>query len=232
MRIISDKHDYYDCIQATGQDLDLVYVRKEEEVEIGRDYPFPVLKLGHTRGADARIYRGVIGFCGKIYPFLEIELEYGAKSHFCYNLDDVDALFKNHCKKKQIKYYFKTDNRKYRHFEFRPFHRRKSFEKFFNEYVPIQENFEDLFRLRKSPIFTTQYRERVHTSYTITFNTILKDYEFFRIFDTYTAYQEISMYLGGVLGVNTKPIPEVSDKDLASAKGFTKWSFRTPPKGK
>jgi hypothetical protein len=33
MRIISDFHDYYDAVQATGQDQTLVCLRKPEEVE-------------------------------------------------------------------------------------------------------------------------------------------------------------------------------------------------------
>jgi hypothetical protein len=43
MRILSDFHDYYDAVQATGQDQTLIYSRKREEVELA-EYPFPVLQ--------------------------------------------------------------------------------------------------------------------------------------------------------------------------------------------
>jgi hypothetical protein len=45
----------------------------------------------------------------------------------------------------------------------------------------------------------------------------------------YTAYQGLQMYFGAMAQPN-RPIPEVSDKDMVSIKGFDKWSFRKPPK--
>jgi hypothetical protein len=73
MRIISDFHDYYDAVQATGQDQTLVYYRKPEEVEI-REYPLPV--LSHYLWADEASYpkvrQPIVGFCGKIYPVLAL----------------------------------------------------------------------------------------------------------------------------------------------------------------
>ena len=47
--------------------------------------------------------------------------------------------------------------------------------------------------------------------------------------DTFTAYQELQMYFGALAQPN-KPIPNVSDKDMVSIKGFDKWSFRKRPK--
>lgn len=57
----------------------------------------------------------------------------------------------------------------------------------------------------------------------------LKDYEFFRLKDPYTDFQEIQMYLGSVLSNNQEKIPKIDDKTLAQAKGFDKWSFRKEP---
>jgi hypothetical protein len=60
----------------------------------------------------------------------------------------------------------------------------------------------------------------------------LKDVEFFRVFDPHTTYQEIFMYISGVLGGNMKEIPEMSDDDMRDSKGFDKWSFRKEPSSK
>jgi hypothetical protein len=60
------------------------------------------------------------------------------------------------------------------------------------------------------------------------YNGSLKELEFFRLLDTYTAFQEIAMFLGG-LAVPLKEIPEVPDKIMVGVKGFDQWSFRTPP---
>ena len=46
-----------------------------------------------------------------------------------------------------------------------------------------------------------------------------------RIKDPYTAYQELSMYLGNMAFPN-KPIPTISDEVMAEIKGFNKFSFR------
>ena len=54
MRIISDFHDYYDAVQAAGQDQTLIYFRKREE-EIVSDYSLPVIEwsvwLRDSRGS-------------------------------------------------------------------------------------------------------------------------------------------------------------------------------------
>ena len=73
-----------------------------------------------------------------------------------------------------------------------------------------------------------QRRWRWKTQAKIVYNACLKDLEFFRLFDTYTAFQEISMFLGG-LAVPLKEIPHVPDKIMVGAKGFDQWSFRKPP---
>jgi len=60
------------------------------------------------------------------------------------------------------------------------------------------------------------------------YNECLKGLDFFKVIDTYTAFQELQMFLGGMARPN-KPIPQVPDKDMVSIKGFDKWSFRKPP---
>ena len=47
---------------------------------------------------------------------------------------------------------------------------------------------------------------------------------FFRLFDTYTAFEEIAMFLGG-LAVPLKEIPEVPDKIMVGIKGFDQWKL-------
>ena len=47
--------------------------------------------------------------------------------------------------------------------------------------------------------------------------------------DTFTAFQEIQMYISGVLGTGEKEIIEVEDKYKIPQHGFNKWSFRREP---
>lgn len=61
------------------------------------------------------------------------------------------------------------------------------------------------------------------------FNDCLKKYGFARKFDPYTAYQELSMYVGGVLRGPSVEMVQIKDEDKVKAKGFNKWSFRREP---
>lgn len=59
----------------------------------------------------------------------------------------------------------------------------------------------------------------------ITENPCLKDMNFQKVIDPFTAYQELDMWIGGVIGQNPQP-DEVSDSVKIQQHGFDKWSFR------
>ena len=94
----------------------------------------------------------------------------------------------------------------------------------------------DLFRELDTPCFiydsdygrnnidTKAYFNNSHPRFII--NPILKDYAFYKILDSFQAFQEISMFLGGVLGNHEKEIVVVDDKYKIEQHGFDKWSFR------
>jgi hypothetical protein len=55
----------------------------------------------------------------------------------------------------------------------------------------------------------------------------LGEYDFQRAIDPYTVFQEISMFVGGVLPRNPNPMVEITDQKVKAEKhGFDKWSFR------
>lgn len=55
----------------------------------------------------------------------------------------------------------------------------------------------------------------------------LKEYDFPRAMDPYALFQELSMFVGGVLPRNPNPMVEITDDRIKVAKhGFDKWSFR------
>lgn len=96
-------------------------------------------------------------------------------------------------------------------------------------------DFLDIFRKYHTPIFVFDSDYNV-TSIPISrygggnskffINPILKDYEFYKVFDSFQAFQEIQMFMTGVLGSNEKNIVEVEDKYKITQHGFDKWSFR------
>jgi hypothetical protein len=61
-------------------------------------------------------------------------------------------------------------------------------------------------------------------------NPRLKDWGFQSIKDPVTAFQDIFMYISGVLGIPDPAMIKISDKELAKKKGHDgKFSFRKPP---
>lgn len=70
------------------------------------------------------------------------------------------------------------------------------------------------------------HRPTVHASV----NPSLKDIGFASVVDPYTAFQELSMFIGGVLPGAHPPMIQTSDEDMKVAKGFGhKYAFKTEP---
>ena len=53
--------------------------------------------------------------------------------------------------------------------------------------------------------------------------------EFVKVVDPYTAWQELSMYVGNVLSNNEPDMASISDISMRDKKGFDRLSFKTPP---
>ena len=90
-----------------------------------------------------------------------------------------------------------------------------------------------MFRELNTPVFIyDSERRKPRTSDALTIDPILKDYEFYKVVDAFQAFQEISMFIGGVLGRGEKEIIVVEDKYKIAQHGFDKWSFRKEPETK
>jgi hypothetical protein len=225
MRIISSFHDYYDCIQAQGQDRSLLYLRERKEVN-DEVYPFPMIPP--VWRPKLHVKQWIVGFCGKIYPVLNAyKTLYGSGGDaeaLCYSMEDIDTFVGNHYNQREVGGYRST--KRYGNRRWRDSRKRGVFVKFFSQCQEQQSAFEEVF-LPGCPVFVAS-KNRHNQRCTITHNDSLKDLGFYRVLDTYTAFQEISMYLGGQAQPNN-PIPNVSDKDMVIAKGFDKFSFRKDP---
>jgi hypothetical protein len=84
-------------------------------------------------------------------------------------------------------------------------------------------------------IASKQWNNAVHEKpqeHTALVNPSLKDVEFYKVLDSFTAYQEIDMFISGTLPQSTAMPIEIADKDKIPQHGFDKWSFRKTPKGK
>jgi hypothetical protein len=244
MRIVCPKfRDYYDGVQALGQDRELVYVRDPQEVDVSQTgYPFPHFTCWGDnrdwRDVELHITNWTIGFCGQLYPCLQM-VQFRRSNEqditeFCYKIEEVDEFVEKNFKDKVVEDYHQTKHL-YNRSKWPWDARRQNIKKFWDEFaLRVQEQNQDKIRKHfednRSPVFLGKvpagYYDRKNMS--VTYNARLKDVQFARIVDPYRAFQEISMWLGNQAEPR-KAIPEIDDVTMAEAKGFDKkTSFRKP----
>lgn len=151
---------------------------------------------------------------------------------YVHTLEEVTDFIRDNFSDKQYKDFLSTDNHPSwrKKLEWPSTNRIALFRKFFDKCKENEDNYLNLFLDNNAPIFVA-YFEKFSGDRVFEINAKLKDLEFFRIKDPYTAFQEVEMFLGGILANQGRTIPKVSDSDLLEAKGFDKkWSFRKPPR--
>lgn len=246
MYIISKKKDYYDGVAGTtGIDKTIVYDRQIVELEkdeIPNEFkkrgfftnsrdreknPLYLLSNADINKKYKAIYpRGayyIIGFCGKLYIGWKF---YSYKENYHEYLDNINISFN------------------YNINEIKEILEEKSFWGVVADQINYIQNFDamDWFRKFNTPCFIYDHdygRRHLDEKYwrgnnvqKFIINPLLKEYEFFKVFDSFQAFQEISMFLSGVLGNKEKDIVQVADKYKIAGHGFDKWSFRKEPEDK
>lgn len=205
MRIKSSFNDFYDIGQKFGQD-DILYIRERKVFES----PTPFKPYDYIEELQFRWY--TIGFCGIKYKILH-ELNSG---RYLSKIEELDILIKEH--KKHIKEAY-WSNTHYRYLSRKNFIRKFNFE---------EENWRGIITSLKKTFSYEKYQAPIyviHPNNSIVVNDCLRPLKFYRIKDPYTAYQELHQYLSNIAKPE-KPIPHISDKIMAEAKGFDKYSFR------
>lgn len=237
MLIIAKKSekDYYDGVVGTmGIDKTIVYKREIVEIEedkfpdifnkkkfsFGKSKDNSIITLAsHSLSKDYRlIYEGyghfVVGFCGKLYIGFKLyrkELDNGVIKLNTIISYDTDAIKKVITSRSYWGNNVETDIDNVKKMDL------------------IQ-----MFRDFNAPVFVydgdydrTFFNNRWYNNkQKLIINPILADYQFYKVFDSFHTFQEISMFMGGVLGKGEKDIVEVADKYKIEQHGFDKWSFR------
>lgn len=226
MRIISSFKDYYDSAMGYGVDYDSVWLREEKEIKRGPGPRGP--RTYQHQNIDFKYSSHNIAFCGKLYGCVKVaKLKEGRPviEAICYKIEDIDKFVEANFKKKQIKYYYEHNKSSSFSYSRRAFEsgmyygNRKAFEFFFKEIDKYSEDKVEKFLIENNTPICVDNQ----------LNAFLKDWEFYRVVDPYTAFQEIQMFFGRLRSPE-RPIPYVSDADMLEAKGFDpKWSFRREP---
>lgn len=215
MLIVSKFHDYYDSASVYGIDKTCVYQRKEKSFKI-KNY-FSYISKCESKKFRYEIKYLVIGFCGHIYPLVVVTKYSGVKieedTSFYQSSEALEYLEFQHLVK--VRYYgnayIKREIKSY-------FERDWSF-------------LEEQFRKTSSPVFLCGNKiDKYNSENNLITNIELKPYKFFKVKDASTAFQDIFMYISGVLGAPAPPMVQVSDKDLQAKRGHDgEYSFKKTP---
>jgi hypothetical protein len=218
MYIISKYKDYYDIGNSYGIDKTIVYNRvslnnvdnsdiisiiPSQLIDIiyeNRKYRFWNI-FSEFRGKNYTPF--LIGFCGKLILGFQCGSIYDDNVEYIYNIDELSNKYN-------------VDEKKY-----------KKISEFTLNIKNV--NINNIFFEFNTPIFLFErdIKHRNHSFY-CEINPKLSEYQFYRYYDAYQTFQNISMFMGGVLGGNENRTIEISNENKITQHGFDKWSFRNP----
>ena len=221
MIIISKYNDYYDKSVGYGVDKKIVYMRKQKSIElqntdtlrkklislIGKEN-----KTSYKIGNDT-IRPFFIGFCGKIYRGYSY-------TPYSRNLSRSDNIYGFNKETFPENILFEKVREEY------------SFTR--NEYTSLSEILdknsfvkEDVDFFQENKLVSFFFEDDYNSNYII--NPILSDFGFQKVMNSVQAFQEISMFISGVLGTNERDMITISDDEKVIKHGFNNRSFRKEP---
>lgn len=214
MLIVSKFHDYYDVGMKMGVDKTCVYQRETSVPKKG------FLAL-YKYGSVDRWNGAVLAFCGKFYPFVYHET-HGTIDRYVWTLEEALTI--------------EFPKSRYRHGSWNEYELSspQGMSKFFGQ---TYENLSSIFHEYRTPVFGfdpvlgRRYSWTKDEKYrALKINPRLEEIEFYKVKDPITAYQDIYMFMSGVIGAPPKPPEPVDDKIKAAAKGHDgPYSFKKPP---
>lgn len=226
MLIISKFHDYYDPIKALGIDKTVVY--KRDTTILPKEQPHIGYRssMHHSYNHAAHAYGRIIGFCGKLYPLIEVWNEY--RLVCAYTPEGAIATMRE--------IGLNVDKgrnwRGYSRWGWDCLGDEGGIEEFF---LPATHKEIVGFHLEyKVPVFVLGVKaDSTRREQNITLNPRLSAWGFASIIPPVEAFQSIYMYISGVLGTPSPPLVEISDPYKRIAHGHDgKYSFRKLPEGK
>jgi hypothetical protein len=218
MKIISKHKDYYDGVSSMyGIDDTYTYVRSLEKIytkSLPENQKKKLKKMGFNwdiiqgRGnfygliSDLKTLNlGGVWFLDEWYPFVERDGKY------FYSIEELK-------KEKELEEKIKTKN-------ILSFNGLKDILWLENKRV-IQYNKIEPVQIK----FDYKVPYLIFKKGIIELNGVLKDYEFYKVKDVWTCYQEIDMYISNQLAPRDEVSVNISDDLKAHSHGFNKYSFR------
>ena len=223
MRIVSKFSDYYDIGVSYGIDKNIYFDRKLEKPREVNFISFRT-RSQNKDGFTYFFYRGIIGFCGKLYPFVFVKKYLKVLSIVEEKEKFIEEKF--FYSKKEFNEYigFSDSQRKYSWF-----HPDTLFEYSCLDKSQLME----IFIKYKTPIFSYSgitfdgydVPDAIRMTSGLNINPILSKFKFSIVKEAIPAFQEISMYLGALKHPEVETT-DMDDKVIAQSKGFNCMSFK------
>lgn len=227
MYIHSKFRDYYDCIQKYGGDDSQHWVRKQETTLLQSGEP----AVMHIRDAESSVFylpygstmRMAVsdwlwlGVAGKVFPIYAAKNDWADSLSYHYTVDSVGAAMKA------------ISNKAFEDFSKKHKYSKKSYKDLLLLRFSDTRPFEYIFEKYQTAIWLIDKDPNRRVTYRLTSNPTLQDYDFQTVMDPATCYQEITMFLSGVLGCACADTIDIADEHRIAGHGFDKWSFRKLP---
>lgn len=235
MRIFSKFHDYYDACMKYGIDRSCVYKREELTFDHEKEFPIKVklkdalqaYKPGKFSYRHDHYEHGMIWFCGIVYPYVLLsklgrEIPRTPEYTYCYTLKQVEEFIMTEASKEE-RILFNVKGRRGKT-------QKHLFNIFFSNNIVgtgfLKKNIITSLCKIKVPCLRLHI-EQEYKDPKLILNPRLTDAQFYRIVDPYSAYQELAMFISGVLGGESPPMVPIADMIRLEKHGFDKkWSFR------
>jgi len=259
MRIISKNNDYYDSVQAYGQDQTLVYKRVKEDLtfdtitkacglgaiqndQYGASIAAPFMRyLGHdipdpfSRGSSWRFglwhQRGLVHVKKLMVGFCGqwFPCLKVAERGGAESMRDTPPHFKT-------QFYYASNINSLN--EISPWLHKERVDyhlKWMKDFLSLSLlDKTEPFHALQTPIIVVDVddwgRRRFRSDEVVAKkDAVLADIQFYRHVDAFSAFQTVEQFLSGVLGVGQPETVEISDRDRRDGKGFDDWSFKRRP---
>lgn len=223
--IISSFHDYYDIGLKYTNDNDVVFLRNPVSFKLDTaptlvkelhdkyksyimtyrwSYKSPYRKNGSWIDIDKT--KLLVVFCGKIYPILAMHYHESYTKTITSYFYDFDS-YTNYCNENSIELSDKSNSNNIRNY-------------FNRDNIAVDVDF----LITNKITIATIYNDNV------LFNNNISALQFYKVFDPYQTFQELEMWLSGVLSYPQNLMIEVGNESKIEKAGFDKkWSFRKRP---
>ena len=244
MRIISPHfHDYYDSAISLGHDDRVIYHRDPIEIATGKGINDPAVKAHHwmrpklqlqpqpikiKNHGEISVEEVSIFFCGKLYTGVRV-----THAESVYSVAKRDTFYTEESLTKFLGKFGLELESIYRS------HRRQT-KAYMSRWLPFSDTPHEIGETSSDALTKRAIDGKIvalsfvnhgyyFQQYTIIKNPRLSDFDFYRVKDAYQAFQEIDMFLSGVLAPENRPMVVIDDRYKRDEHGFDKWSFKKLP---